>query len=367
MGQAPKGDTYNTDGDGFPLVAGAGDFGDLYPQPKKFTTASNARICEPGDVIVGIRASIGDKVLADDRYCLGRGVAGLRATPAIDSRFLWHWVTFSAPMLRSKGRGATFLQVNKKDVAEQEIDLPPIEEQRRIAAVLDAADALRAKRRQAIAKLDTLTQSIFIDMFGGPAEADRWPTSQLGSVVADGTKVTYGIVQAGDEFDGGVPYVRTGDIVGGKISVDGLRRTDPAIAKKFPRSQLAEGDIVMSIRATVGTTALATHELDGANLTQGTARISPGHLVTSTYLLECLRAERSQRWIARQVKGATFREITLGRLRERPVQVPPMDLQLSFGERASSTSRSQEQMSRQLADSDELFASLQQRAFRGEL
>ena len=63
--------------------------------------------------------------------------------------------------------------------------------------MLDAADALRAKRRQALAKLDTLTQAIFIDMFGDPtANPHRWATSNLGDLVAEGTSVTYGIVQA---------------------------------------------------------------------------------------------------------------------------------------------------------------------------
>ena len=114
---------------------------------------------------------------------LAGGVAGLRAGPELDQRYLWNWVTHAAPSLAAKGRGATFLQVNKVDVSEMDIPLPSLEEQRRIAAVLDAADELRTKRRQALAKLDTLIQAIFIDMFGDPARNDRvWKTAEIANV-----------------------------------------------------------------------------------------------------------------------------------------------------------------------------------------
>ena len=157
MGQAPAGDSYNTDGLGLPLIAGAGDFGETYPAAKKFTTAPG-KLCAPGDIILGIRASIGEKVLADREYCLGRGVAGLRARRGLDDRYLWHWLTGIVPILAAKSKGATFKQVNREDIGELTLELPSLGEQRRIAEVLDRAEALRAKRRAALAQVDTLTQ-----------------------------------------------------------------------------------------------------------------------------------------------------------------------------------------------------------------
>ncbi len=78
MGQAPKGTSYNTDGRGYPLIAGAGDFGEETPTPGKYTDAPT-KISRPGDVVLCIRATIGDRNWSDKEYCLGRGVAGLRA------------------------------------------------------------------------------------------------------------------------------------------------------------------------------------------------------------------------------------------------------------------------------------------------
>src|SRR5690606_19826453 len=87
-------------------------------------------------------------------------------------------------LLESLGNGATFKEISKKSVAKIEIPLPPLDEQRRIAAVLDKVDALRTKRREAIALLDDLTQSVFLDMFGDPVLNDRdWPRVSFGSLL----------------------------------------------------------------------------------------------------------------------------------------------------------------------------------------
>lgn len=266
------------------------------------------------------------------------------------------------------GVGGSLLRARPSYVANISVPLPPLPEQRRIAEVLDRAEALRAKRRAALAQLDNLTQAIFIEMFGDPVINPKgWPIRPLQDVVKTGTIVTYGIVQAGEEFPGGVPYIRTGDIVDGEIVVGGLRHTKPEIAAKFERSRVEMGDIVMSIRATVGTTALVPKELDGANLTQGTAKIAPGELSDRNYLLSFLREAGTQNWISRQVKGATFREITLTRLRELPVLLPPLDLQRSFARRAAVVEKLKAAQRASLAQLDALFASLQLRAFRGEL
>jgi type I restriction enzyme, S subunit len=123
----------------------------------------------------------------------------------------------------------------------------------------------------------------------------------------------------------------------------------------------------MSIRATVGTTAVVPPELDGANLTQGTARISPGKGVTLEYLLGFLRSTTCQRWIQGQVKGATFREITLTRLRELEVPVPPLHRQEKYSVCAESIARLGARADRDCANAINLFGSLSQRGFRGEL
>ena len=328
-----------------------------------------AKVLPPNSVLFSSRAPIGLVAINKIPMATNQGFKSFIPKPdRTDAKFLYWWLRANRPFLESLGNGATFKEVSKAIVSRIEIPQPPLAEQRRIAAVLDRAEALRAKRRAALAQLDILTQSIFIDVFGDPATNPKgWPVLQLHEVVKEGTIVTYGIVQAGEEFPGGVPYIRTGDIVGGEIVTSGLRHTDPEIAAKFSRSRVEAGDIVMSIRATVGTTALVPRELDGANLTQGTGKISPGKKIERFYLLNYLRASGTQHWIRLQIKGATFREITLTRLRELPVAVPPIATQREFARAVKAIEKLKTAHSASLAELASLFASLQHRAFRGEL
>ena len=183
MGQAPKGDTYNDKADGLPLIAGAGDFADGEFKVKKYTH-SPTKVCNIGDIILGIRATIGVKIVSDGTYCLGRGVAGVRPLPDLDARFLWHGLTHTNQDLARKARGATFVQVSRKDIAELSFPLPPLEEQRRIAGILDAADALRRRRREALALLDTLPGAIFAEMFGDLLNSEEFERGPLEKMVS---------------------------------------------------------------------------------------------------------------------------------------------------------------------------------------
>src|SRR5699024_8505848 len=138
MGQAPLGSNTNVEKIGIPLIAGAGDFAPESIRPSKYTTQTT-KLAKSGAIILSIRASIGDVRVADREYCLGRGVASLEALPTIDRSYLFHVVASSNEILRSRGRGATFLQISKADIASLEIPLPPLDEQRRIADLLDRA------------------------------------------------------------------------------------------------------------------------------------------------------------------------------------------------------------------------------------
>lgn len=328
-----------------------------------------AEVLPPNSVLFSSRAPIGHVAINTVPMATNQGFKSFIPAPdKLDHRYLYYWLRTNRTYLEALGNGATFKEVSKAVVSRIKLPLPPLEEQRRIAANLDQADDLRRKRRQTQACLDALSSSIFAEMFGEIEHNTLgWTEVMLSDVVREDTIVTYGIVQAGEEFDGGVPYIRTGDIVDGEIKSAQLRRTDPAIAAKFSRSRVETNEIVMSIRATVGTTAFIPPGLDGANLTQGTARISPGKRTDRHYLLAYLRSNYAQHWLQRQVKGATFREITLTRLREMPILLPPLDLQHTFATRVIEIDKLKANHNVHLIKLDALFAVLQHRAFRGEL
>jgi type I restriction enzyme, S subunit len=339
----------------------------IFISPETHDALRRSKI-QPSDVLISIAGTIGRAAIvpndAVEMNC-NQAVAIVRPSDRIDRRFFLHWLSGSDALAQVTQSTVTGVISNLSlgQIGNLKVPLPSLTEQNRIAAILDRVDGIRRKREHALTLADDFLRSVFLEMFGD----QDWPSVPLREAVAAGTIVTYGIVQAGPEIDGGVPYIRTGDIKNGEIVVDGLRHTSPEIASKFTRSRVKRGEIVMSIRATVGTTAIVPPELDGANLTQGTARIAPGENTTLEYLLSHLRSQNAQTWIEGQVKGATFREITLTRLRELPVPIPPLGVQQKFSTIYQKNRSVWKRLRDDTANAAGLFAALSQRAFAGDL
>ena len=299
---------------------------------------------------------------------IGSTLALLRPVNAknLSASFLSRLIEGKFDFLQKTATGATIPHISKNALITLPVPVPPLAEQEQIVKLLDEADELRKLRSQADRRTADLIPALFHEMFGYPAiNLNQWPVRRLEEVVAPGKIVTYGIVQAGPNVPNGIPYIRTGDLKDGVIKIDGLLRTSPEIAAGYRRSEVSVGDIVMSIRATVGTTALVPSNLDGANLTQGTARISPGPDVIGDYLLWFIRAPQTQSWIQAQVKGATFREITLGNLRQLPVLLPPLPMQKEFAQRVTEIRALETAQATSRTRVDALFQSMLHRAFNG--
>lgn len=355
MGQAPDGESYNDTGDGVPLIAGAGDFGDSSPEPKKFTTSA-IKMSRIGDIILCIRATIGDRNWSDGEYCLGRGVAGLRADPRVlDQRYLWHWLDDAAPELRAKGRGATFLQVNKADIATMEVPLPSINEQRRIAAILDKADALRANHREVAAKFDRFLQSVFIEIFGDPSSNPKhWPKSVLGELASIQTGSTPPTSSPGF-FEGPIPFVTPGDL--GSL-VRSSRRTLSMEGALKSRTAPAGSSLVCCIGATIGKMGLAMRECAFNQQINAVTWHDRVDSIYGYYLLYFLSAE-----IARRGSSTTLPIINKSDFEKIEVIVPPMGLQKAFSEIAISIQNQSEVVSLADAKCQELFRSIQNEFF----
>ena len=366
MGQAPSGEAYNTDGRGWPLIAGAGDFGETTPKPTKFTTEAT-RLSRTGDIVLGIRASIGEKVVADGEYCLGRGVAGLRPREVLNSRFLWYWLGHAAPELTAKAKGATFKQVNKEDIGELPISLPSLQEQRRIAEVLDRTEALRAKRRAALAQLDTLTQSIFLDLFGDPvANPNRWPNPTLGGLLS--------FQQYGPRFynesysTDGIRIVRITDLdEEGNLNFSEMPRLAVSDADRR-KYALRAGDLIFArTGATVGKVALIGPDSPPCIAGAYFITMRFAKTVEPTYARAVLVAPSTRAIVTKLSRQAAQQNFSGPGLRKLPLPLPPIQLQRDFAERVAGLEKLKITHRSSLAQLDSLFAVLQHRAFRGEL
>lgn len=151
---------------------------------------------------------------------------------------------------------------------------------------------------------------------------EEWEVSGLQQACRE--TITYGIVQCGPHIRDGIPYIRVSDMDEPELAVEAMLRTSKSIASKFARSTVEEGDLVYALRGKLGEVRQVRAPLAGANLTQGTARLSPNDRVASDYFVWAMRDPRAVRQAALEAKGTTFREITLADLRRIKVLVPPL-------------------------------------------
>lgn len=137
MGQSPAGDSCNEDGDGVLLIGGPSDLGLKYPEATRWTN-SPTKLSKDGDIIICVRATIGEPRWSDGIYCLGRGVAGLRPFDEnLDPNFLFRIIEGNENWLRSEGTGTTFKTISKKHIVDIKIPIIPIHEQKQISSFLD--------------------------------------------------------------------------------------------------------------------------------------------------------------------------------------------------------------------------------------
>ncbi|MCL3862047.1 hypothetical protein [Actinotalea sp. K2] len=297
----------------------------------------------------------------DRRFALGAdGVKVLAPREGWDTKYLY-WALRSLD-LPSAGYSRHF-----KFLKERSIARPPIQEQRKIAAILDQADTLRGKRRESIAHLDVLARAAFMETFGDPLSNPRdLPIQLLDAWVDPDRPVTYGILKPGPDVADGVPYVRVADMRAGGIALPRVKRTSTAIALQYKRSTLQAGDLLISIRGHVGRMAEVPAALDGANITQDSARLAVD-CDSVEYVRGALECESVQAWMARRVRGAAVQGLNLGDLRLVPLPLPPLRELQDFGRLARTIRCRREVARRQLVECDALAASLAHHAFTGDL
>jgi type I restriction enzyme S subunit len=193
-----------------------------------------------------------------------------------------------ASQLTRMARGAIMEGLNTTILRECLIPLPEMREQQRIAEQLEQADRLRRTRRYALELTDTFLPAAFLELFGDPIENPHgFRVEPLEDLIQPKRPISYGILMPGPDVPTGVPYIRVTDIQDGQVVTALVRRTTREIDQAYNRSKLKAGDLLLSIRGHVGRMAIVPACLDGANITQDTARLATVDTLEAHYLMGC--------------------------------------------------------------------------------
>ncbi len=330
---------------------------------------SATNIIPAGSVIVPTRMAVGKAAINTIDLAINQDLKALIPGPRVDRRYLLHCLLVNGPQLERHATGATVKGITLDVLKALRIPLPPLDQQRRVAAILDQADTLRRKRREMIKQLDNLRIATFTDIFVNNS-ATAWPIRTVADISADIRTGPFGSQLLHSEFvDAGVAVLGIDNTVKNRFQWDERRFITPEKYQHLRRYTVRPRDVLITIMGTCGRCAVVPDDIPIAINTKHLCCIT---VKTSEVLPEFLHAAFLQhpavlRQMGIQTKGAVMPGLNMGIIKSIALPIPPIDVQEAFKIGLDTASKVQVSAENQAKILDTLFASLQHHAFRGEL
>ncbi|MBD2247552.1 restriction endonuclease subunit S [Nostoc sp. FACHB-888] len=329
-----------------------------------------------GDILFAKTGAIGHCAIcqSNEKIAIAQNVARLvfdesRVIGEFALRYLR--TPFIQDLAKRSAKGNAVQDLQLGEIKKFSIPLPPLEEQKRIAEILDRAEELRSKRREAIAQLDTLTQAIFLEMFGDPKSNPKgWNLTKVGEIadVQGGLQVS----SSRKKYPREVPYLRVANVYRGFLNLSEIKMicaTDAEIS----RTLLEKNDLLIveghGNPNEIGRVALWDGSIPNC--------IHQNHIIRARFdtnkivpLYAChyLNSPGGRQHLLKSGKTTSgLNTISVSEVRSSPVSLPPLQLQGEFAQRVEAVEKLKAAHRTSLSELDALFASLQHRAFRGEL
>lgn len=300
----------------------------------------------------------------------------VRLAKRADSGYVSHF--FQTPdywsQIRKSARGVAQPGVNATTLRALQIPLPPLAEQKRIAAILDATNALRTKRREALAQLGTLLQSTFLDMFGDPVTNPmRWKVENLRDWLDSIDSGWSPKCQERKSESGEWGILKLGAVTWCEFNQEEQKALPPNLEPR-PELEIKKGDLLFSRKNTYDLVAAAAYVFEVRRRLMLSdlifrLRLTPRISVDPKFLWQLLIEPHQRQTIQRLAGGAAGSMPNISKAKLGSVELirPPLHLQRRFATIVESVERQKARMRAHLAELDALFASLQSRAFNGEL
>ncbi|RHS67853.1 restriction endonuclease subunit S [Ruminococcus sp. AM42-11] len=366
MGQSPDSSTYNEDGNGLPFFQGNADFGEIYPAVRMWCSEPT-KIAREKDILISVRAPIGALNIANCECCIGRGLAALTVNEDICAQeYLWHALSGKVDELNSKGTGSTFKAINKKTLSETEIPLPPIDEQRKIAAILDKVSDLIAKRQQQLDKLDEMIKARFMEIFGdSETNTKNWRVLPMSKICSVGSSKR---IYQSEQSSSGVPFWRISDLTSlittGTVTPELYIPEERYKELKTQGQVPAPGDILITSRGTLGQCYIVKVN-DRFYFQDGMISWLSGYMdgVTPLYISYLFTMPGFRKQIDSMQAGSTVAYLSITMIKKLKVMLPDIESQQQFASFVSKTEKTKTTISRSLEKLETLKKALMQEYF----
>ncbi|WP_010662690.1 restriction endonuclease subunit S [Marinilabilia salmonicolor] len=363
-GQSPPSTSYNITGEGLPFFQGKADFGPWFPKTR-FWCSQPKKISNPNDILISVRAPVGPTNINKTEACIGRGLSAIRCNPEkLYFKYLIHYLRWIEPQLANKATGSTFSAITQSTLKNLQIPLPPLSTQKKIADLLDTADALRQRTQAIIDHYDQLAQSLFLEMFGDPVKNpmgwEKKPMADLMTILRGGSPRPI------EHYLGGTfPWIKIGDGSKGNdiyitktkehITKDGLKKT-----RLLPDGSL----IFANCGVSLGFARIITFEGCIHDGWLAFSDISTDRL-NKIFLLKALNS--ITRYFRETAPDGTQPNLNTSIMKRFNLILPSISLQNQFAESIALIEQQKDLAKKSLEGSENLFNALLQKAFKGEI
>ena len=334
-----------------------GDFGRdlvLRDSARKLTQEAvflgKARLFPAGSVFVVGIGTLGKVGLIEKSASANQQVNVMIPRDDCDSYFLAHALSILGDVMTTIANSTTLPIINQQQMGALHVPMPPVFEQRQIAAFLlketAKIDGLVAGKERLIELLQEkrtalITRAVTRGLDPNAPIKDsgvewlgkipaHWTMKRLWHLTPRDRQIMYGIVLPGPNVDMGVPIVKGGDVVATRLKLDVLSKTTFEIESRYVRSRLQGGDLVYAIRGSIGEVEIVPDELEGANLTQDAARVAYTKATDGCWLLYALRSKVVFGQLEARAVGATIKGINIRDLKRALIPVPPKSEQIEI-------------------------------------
>ncbi|RLF58276.1 MAG: hypothetical protein DRN37_05215 [Thermoplasmata archaeon] len=356
MGQSPDSTFVVESDEGVPFLQGCTEFGAVTPRSVVNCTHPK-KVCKPGDILISVRAPVGDLNKADREYCIGRGLAAVRFCDNIDANFGWHLLQYCVMGLRIVAQGSTFEAIGKNELANLKVLQIPLPEQRRIAEILDTIDEAIQKTEALISKLKAMKQGLLHDLLtrgldkngklrNPKAHPEQFKNSPLGriprewevEVLGELCLQSGGSVQTGpfgsqlhakDYKDRGIPIITVEHLGDNEIIHNNLPLVGKTDYERLGRYLLKTGDLVFSRVGAIDRCAYVSKQENGWLFSGRCLRVRMGgNSIDPRFLSFQLNSYGSRKWILNHAVGSTMACLNTSILCEVPVVLPRIQEQI---------------------------------------
>ncbi len=335
MGQSPSSDSYNQDGVGVPFFQGKADFSKTGGVVVRQWTSAPIKMSESGDILLSVRAPVGDIALNDRKACIGRGLAALRAKPGVvNQAFLFQIIKSMKESLNAMAQGSTFTAINGPALRNMPAVLPPIVEQKKIAEILGAVDEEIQKTDEIIAATEKLKSGLMQQLFTRGIGHTKFKETDIGEIPAtwqvvslheSSDKIVVGFVGVCEPYytdSSGIPMLRTGNLKDWGIDFNEMKCVTSDFHKKNVKSQLKPGDILIARHGYSGLACIVPNELIEANCLNVVIIRANQSMVNPQFLYYAINSPLSSRQMHSKVGGSTQKVVNTSDIKLVKIGIP---------------------------------------------